>query len=301
MFSSSEYTNSLSSVYSEYADLKRYNHDSQFGPPVRGLPMQFPVLLEQKNAYGYDALTHDNEEGQYLNVSSAYGNSCHPRFYVGHCPENNRLTSFPPATTPTPIVRESFSTHTPHPHHFLDKVKHLKIIFFYDGSGRCPHSKAAIDEYKHVAPLNEIFIIKDIGIPHNKKLLFELGGHATPFFFSDTYKTSVTGFLKLPDLISSLETKKESYEPSLHPLQKKAKDLQITVFVLPNCIFCHKLRKLLDEHNISEYIKYVDAHDPAHKSKLEHVRGFPHLVSETTGKAVTGYSDSIEDLLKRLQ
>lgn len=296
MFSSSEYTNSLSSVYSEYADLERYNHDSRFGPPVRGLPQQFPVLLEQKNVYGYDALTHNNDEGQYLNVSSAYGNSCNPRYYVGNCPKNNPVRSFPPPLPTHAPLRESFQSSQ----NMVDKLKKYKILFFYDGSGRCPHSRAAVEEYKKIAPLHEIFTIKDIGIDANKKLLFDLGGRATPFFFSDTYKTSVTGFVKLQDLISSLETKNESYD-SLHPLQKKAKDLQITVFVLPNCIFCHKLRQLFDKHGVSDFIKYIDAHDPAHKSKLANVRGFPHLVSDSTGKSITGYSDSVEDLFNRLQ
>ena len=283
---SSEYTNRSVSVLSDYADLEKYNKSSQFGPPLkRNTPaMEFPILLKQKNGFGYDALSHGNEDGQYLKLSTAFEDT-EPQYYVAKCPQNNQVQSF----TPTPaVLRESYTDSN-----ILDKLKDLRIVFFYDGSGRCPYSMKTVNSLKDILSLNDAFIVKDIQVPENQTLLERLNGYGTPFFYSTKNGTSHVGSVQnLSDLISKLETV-EGYET---PLKDRMKDLQIYVYISPHCIFCQKLKELFDREGVSSYVTYRNAQD--YKGEVQ--GGVPYLKSMKTGKSLTGYYDSLQKIIQHL-
>lgn len=281
---SSEYTNRSVSVLSDYADLEKYNKSSQFGPPLkRNTPaMEFPILLKQKNGFGYDALSHGNEDGQYLKLSTAFEET-EPQYYVAKCPQNNQVQPF----TPTPgVIRESYMDDKT-----MNKLKDLRIVFFYDGSGRCPYSIKTVNTLKDI--LDDVFIMKDIQIPENKSLMEKLNGYGTPFFYSTLNNTSYVGSIQnLSDLISKLETV-EGYNDTW---KERVKDLQIYVYTSPHCIFCQKLKELFDREGVSSYITYRNAQD--YKNEVR--GGVPYLKSMKTGKSLTGYYDSIQKIIDHL-
>jgi len=318
-----EYTNAYASPSSDYTSLDHYYRGSQFGPklPATAPSMAHPVLLKQGNPYGYDVLTHDTDGNDYYNVEKAYGSNCQPDYYVAKCPGNEFLRPFiansnMSGTSPCPVRTQpivegyAHSTHGPHPthgpHDVASQLKHLRILFFHD-AGRCPHSLDAIKEYrKQLAPmaLEDVFVgVKDISQFNNEKLLTDLGGTATPFFFSQATNRSVTGFLPhLSSLIAGLHGHKESYSsPSSTGSPSEIKDLQVVVFMMRGCMFCDKLKALMANHNVSHLVEYADAQDPKYRQHLQNVRGFPHYMSKKTGKSSTGYPGSLEKMVASLR
>ena len=127
-----------SAPYNEYSNLNHYN--TQFGPrlPPSVPSMSQPVILEQGNQYGYDALTHDTDGNQYYNIGSAYGTSCTPKYYVAQCPSNKKLRPFPPMTT-QPLM-ESFT-----PDNRASSLKNLGVtVFLMKGCVFCEKLKALL-------------------------------------------------------------------------------------------------------------------------------------------------------------
>jgi len=321
MFSSGEYTNAYASPYSEYTHLGHYYKGAQFGPklPASVPSNAYPTILRQGNEFGYDALTHDTDGTNYYNVEKAYGTSCEPKYYVAKCPENKFIRPFVPdghsdmgPPTPCPVrnepIAEGFETPTPSPH-LLSELQRLKVVFFYDKA--CRHSQQAFDMYQkelYPTPLHKAFFsIKDISQFNHEKMLTDLGGTATPFFFSQATNRSVTGYVPLEALVAGLHghgkpSSHESYHHSGHiATASPLKDLGIVVFVMQGCVYCDKLKALLAQHGVDKQVQFVDARDPKHRQELAHVRGFPHYKSTKTGKSSTGYPGSLEKMIASLQ
>jgi glutaredoxin len=182
-------------------------------------------------------------------------------------------------------------------------LEHLKVLFFYDKN--CPHSRQAMDTYQKElgsTPLDTVFLaVKDISQFNNEQLLTELGGTATPFFYSQATNRSVTGFVPgLETLVHGLSGKHHSTE-SYHPLHDRVKKLNIVVFVMQGCGYCDKIKSMLAQAGVQSLVVFADARDPKYRQELMNVRGFPHYKSMTTGKSSTGYPGSLEKFLSSIE
>jgi len=342
MFSSGEYTNAYASPYSEYTHLSSYYKGSQFGPklPASVPSNAYPTILKQGNEHGYEALTHDTDGNSYYNVEKAYGTSCQPKYYVAKCPENKFIRPFVPNAgntdmgppTPCPVKTEgiaegftmppmpptrmpssSMPTRLPSPtmlplmnsSPLVGQLQHLKILFFYDKS--CPHSRQAMDSYQkalYPTPIHKVFLsVRDVSQFNNEKLLTELGGTATPFFFSQTTNRSVTGYVALEALLSGLQgSSRESYHSSSGgSMASKVQSLQIVVFVMQGCVFCDKIKEMLAKEGLDKMVQFVNATDPQYRNELKNVRGFPHYKSMKTGKSSTGFPGSVAKMVANLE
>ena len=186
----------------------------------------------------------------------------------------------------------------------LGSLQHLKVLFFYDK--HCPHSRQALETYqKELAPtpLDKVFLaVKDISQFNNEQLLTELGGTATPFFYSQTTNRSVTGFVPgLQTLVHGLSGKHHTKESFQSPLHDRVKKLNIVVFVMQGCGYCDKIKSMLAQAGVQSLVVFADARDPKYRQELMNVRGFPHYKSMTTGKSSTGYPGSLEKFLSSIE
>lgn len=298
MFSSVEYTNPQVSSFNEYTSLDSYYDGSQFGPkPSPKTPsMQFPVIQNTRLPWKkYDALTHDTDGNNYYNIGAAYGPSCQPSYYVAKCPSNKFIRPFAGHMMPTP---------KPLPHDSaISALKNLRVIFFYDGSGRCPHSMKAMDTFKNELKgigLEDVFVsLKDINNANNKTLLKNIGGTATPFFFSQVTQKSVMGAVPgLMKLVEHLTHTKEGYEDKQGMTKDDIRDLGIVMFMLKGCGFCDKLKQDMHNAGLGDVVEFMDAQEHGHS--LKGVQGFPYTMSKKTGKAVTGHPGSVSKLIHSL-
>ena len=185
----------------------------------------------------------------------------------------------------------------------LRSLQHLKVLFFYDKN--CTHSRQALETYQKElgsTPLDTVFLsVKDISQFNNEQLLTELGGTATPFFYSQATNRSVTGFVPgLQTLVQGLSGKHHSTE-SYHPLHDRVKKLNIVVFVMQGCGYCDKIKSMLAQAGVQSLVVFADARDPKYRQELMNVRGFPHYKSMTTGKSSTGYPGSLEKMLASME
>lgn len=191
--SNGEYVSAYTAPYSEYSNLNRYN--TQFGPrlPPSVPSMSQPIILEQGNKYGYDALTHHTDGNQYYNIGSAYGNSCTPKYYVAQCPSNKKLRPFPP-TTNTPVV-ESFQ-HDDR----ASVLKNLDVtVFLMKGCVFCEKLKALLRQHG----LEQVVTYADGTDPKYKDLLRGVRGF--PHYRSAKTGKSGTGYpSSIDDLIKNL-------------------------------------------------------------------------------------------------
>lgn len=306
MFSTTEYRSPLTNVFTDYSDIQKYNKSSQFGPtlPPSTPSMQFPTLLEQGNRFGYDALTHDGDGSNYYSLESAYGKSCNPKFYVAKCPENKFLRPFVPdrkdyqSPSNCPIKTQSIAEgFTPAPvDEIISFLKTHQVHFFYDSTGKCPYSNMAIEKYltQLKRPLTEVFILKDVRLPENKKLLTDLGGTATPFFYDKKNNHSVTGYV--PEVYHLYQLLKQ---PTKEYYSDPVQDLQIVVYTLSNCVFCEKLKAMLKQQGVLDKVTILDARQ--HMHELNGVKGFPYIISKKTGKSVTGFDPNFQLILNKLR
>ena len=304
MNSTFEYNNNLTSLPNEYGSLNgNYNYNTLIAnklPPT--VPSQhYPVLLEQSNIYGYDALTHDGDGSNYYNVKAAYGNNCTPSYFVAKCPQNKFIRPFLPdpkdnmvSPSACPVESEMISEGftTPPPKNLVLLVKSLNLTLFYDKN--CPHSKKVIQDMIDTLGAENVhkFVkLKDIAHKSNEQELTNLGGYAVPFTYSMTTYNSVTGYFPLSKIIHDLQNGDANLE--------KLKELKLKVYVMKGCHFCDKLKHDLLKY-AEKYIEYKDGLNPAHKQELANVRGFPHIVSKKTGKSMTGLPQSIEHMIHQL-
>lgn len=300
MYGTFEYTNSLTSPSNKYGSING-NHDyntliAQKLPPT--IPSQnYPVILEQGNKYGYDALTHNSDDNNYYNVKNAYGTNCTPNFFVAKCPQNKFIRPFLPgpkefiSPSACPVENELISEgFTPD---LLSKVKALNLVVFYDKS--CPHSKNTIQSMINTLGadnVNKFVELRDISKDSNEQELTNLGGYAVPFIFSRTTNNSVTGYFPLEKTLQDLSSS------SNNSLSDKIKNLQLKVYIMKGCHFCDRLKELLQ--NFQSHIEYRNGLDNRWKNELKNVQGFPHIISSKTGKHLTGLPQSLNHLIKHL-
>jgi hypothetical protein len=302
MYSSPEFNNNLTSTYTEYNNLNKYNTIFAQKVPSSVPSMNFPVLLEQSNIYGYNALTHDGDGSNYYTVKTGYSSSCNPNYYVAKCPNNKFIRSFlpdsneivSPSACPVEnsLVSEGYS-----PPDLLSKIKSLNLIIFYDKN--CMYSKNLLQELNNTLGatlLNQYVQLKDIAVGSNEQELTNLGGYAVPFIYSKTTNNSITGYSSLSNIIMTLSQIKT---PDNSPeLIKTIKNLKLSVYVMENCIYCSKLKDLLKNHLPS--IKIKNGLAPENASVVQNAKGFPYIVSEKTKKTLTGLPPSVSSLVKSL-
>ena len=217
-----------------------------------------------------------------------------------------------PPKLPTGMPSSGMPTRLPSPMPSLmnssplvGQLQHLKILFFYDKS--CPHSRQAMDTYQkalYPTPIHKVFLsVRDVSQFNNEKLLTELGGTATPFFFSQTTNRSVTGHVALEALLSGLQgSSRESYQSSSGgSMASKVQSLQIVVFVMQGCVFCDKIKEMLAKEGLDKMVQFVNATDPQYRNELKNVRGFPHYKSMKTGKSSTGFPGSVAKMVANLE
>lgn len=287
-----EYSNSYNNSMSSYANLEKYNKASHFGPklPPTTPSNNFPTILEQKPIASYDVLTLGSQT-EYPGVKNAYGDSCSQKYFVAKCPSNKEIRPFNDHSVVTPAPRRC-NVETEEIVEGFSDLKDLEVVVFVDMSGKCKFSNVlksgGLDEYKAVVDIN--------ASPKNEQEFTNMGGYATPYFYSLKTNKSVTGLVSKDKLVEMLSYH-EGYE---HPMKKKVRDMKLKVYVMEMCGYCQKLKQMLEEAGITdddvEYIKDL----ASHRHELQNVRGFPHIKSMKTGKEMTGYPGSMENLMKQL-
>jgi len=281
---SSEYNNNLTSSNSEYGSSSLYNKIfAQKLPPTVPM-MKYPTIMEQGNPFGYDVLSHDKEQVGYYNVKSAYGSNKEPDYFIARCPDNRyirpfikkEIISLDSCVTPQPLISEGY--------------KSSKVLMFI--SPHCSFCQKALNEYKNYLgnDFSSIFEVLDISLPHIEQKMTNLGGYATPFFYSETHSITVTGYFPIHVLFDKLKINfnKKSDLTSI------IESLDIIAYIAKGCHFCDKLKELLKDHKI-EYRDYAN-----YKHELKNIKGFPTLYSKTTKKTHVGCPSSLEILVHNL-
>jgi len=339
----SNYAESTSSVVPEYSSLQHYYKNSQFGPKIPSTvpSMEYPTVQKLGNPWGYDALNHHSDGNEYYNVKNAYDSKCSPDFYVASCPTNRFVRPFPgtgagenatqcPVET-KPVVEGFEPTRMPtmpplSP--LAAQLKALQILFFFDSSGKCPHSLNALQAYKEQlspAMLGQVLMLRDLATSsHHEKALTDLGGTAIPFYYSRVTHKSFTGMIpSLTHLLQNLQSK-EHYRamaasgaqpkpmsmenmPTRIPsasssaLRSVLEKLRLKIYVSRGCGYCDQMKRMFQQHDVYNTATWIDAHDPKHAMELKNVRGFPFYMSMTTGKSSMGYPGSFEKMVQAVQ
>lgn len=298
MYSSPEYNNNLTSSYNDYNTPSKYNTLFAKKLPPTVPSMNFPVILEQSNIYGYDALTHDADGTTYYNVDSAYGKTCTPNYYVAKCPNNKFIRSFlngsdnvvTPSACPinNELVSEGYATD------MLTQIKNLNLVFYFDKN--CDFSKKTYQAFVSAIGaenFNKLVLLKDIAQNNNEQELTNFGGYAVPFIVSRTTNNTVTGFMPMEQIISTLSKQNNSQEADM------IKKLGIVIYTMDNCMYCNKLKALLQDY--ANMITYKNGLAPEHAKDVVNVQGFPYIVSTLTGKNMTGLPSSIAQMINTLK
>ena len=182
------------------------------------------------------------------------------------------------------------------------KLKDLHILLFIDLSGNCPHSNHLLQLLKsQFQNIDNIFILKDINNEHNLDLLKKYNGRGTPFLYSlVTNKSVLGGNHSVEDIMNILSSEDVEIKENYSSKEDEIKNLKIKLYVMNGCGFCVKLKELFKEHNVLEHITIItDLQN--HKQDLKNVSGFPHMISQTTGKSMTGYSNSLDKIINELK
>lgn len=288
-------SNGIVSRASLYADIDMYNKSSQLGPELPPtVPSQmFPTFLEQPVHNSYDILTYDNSLYNYPSVQSAYPFQ-EPKYYVGKCPENNMIREFNFETiketkTPTPIPKSCNVVNEPIREGYTSgDLKDLDIVLFIDK--KCPFSKEQLKQ----SFINEI-TIKDVKKKENKQMLTNMGGTATPYFYSLKTNKFYTGLEKNLENLYKILSQKETF---MNESQQKVKELDIIIYSSPNCPYCVKLKKMLQDEGMMEHVSLIE--DMSKMKNLEQIQGFPYLMSNKTSKNMTGCPHSMDVLIEQL-
>jgi glutaredoxin len=300
MYSSPEYNNNLTSSYNDYNTPSKYNTLFAKKLPPTVPSMNFPVILEQSNIYGYDALTHDSDGTTYYDVSSAYGKSCNPNYYVAKCPNNKFIRSFlngsEGVVTPSacPINNELVSEGYAASPDMMNQIKNLNLVFYFDKN--CDFSKKTYQAFVSAIGadnFNKFVLLKDIADANNEQELTNFGGYAVPFLVSRATNNTVTGYMPLQQIISTLSQQNASQDVEM--IQK----LGLVVYTMDNCMYCNKLKELLQDY--ATFITYKNGLSPENQKEVSNVQGFPYIVSTLTGKNMTGLPTSVQQLINTLK
>ncbi|NDE15316.1 hypothetical protein EBZ80_10340 [bacterium] len=295
-----EYNNNAVSTYNEYGSGMRYNTLFANKLPETVPSMSFPTILDQTPIRSYDALTRDSDGTGYYSYLTGYGTSCDQNYFVAKCPENKFLRVFQPgpqqfvspsaSPLPNDLVSEGYTADP------LTQIKNLQITMFYDKD--CPYCQkaiASIDEAIGAKNREQLVQLKDVKVGQNEQELVNLGGYAVPFFVSGLTNNTVTGFFPVDKLLADLA----AFKAKNNSTQQQLQDLGIVVYEMENCPYCTSLHSMLAPYQ--DAVEFKNGLDPANASSLQGVKGFPYIVSKTTGKTVTGCPASIESLIKDLK
>jgi glutaredoxin len=326
MYTSGEYTNTITSPYSQYSNLQQYHEKTSFGPkfPLTTPSQKYQAILDQPKLASYDVLTLNNTEVQYPLEKNAY-NTAPPRYYIGEAPSNKFVRPFVPDiqfTDSLPnapsqscgvrnqsIVEGFTPTLSPVLMNIIKKSKELSVHIFILPSNKCSFSKKLLDDMvtQFGEEFYKYFIIKNIEDPDSLDLFTTVGGYAVPYFYSPKTNNSQTGYNgNIEKIINSLlpnkSTLQENYISSFAPtsLAKKIKDLQIIIYTMKNCTFCTMLKKMLEKEGLLNEVVIHDVSMLKDKSKLKGIRGFPHLESMKTKKSYTGCPMTLEMMVEKL-
>lgn len=287
--------NGISNRASLYSNIDMYNKSSQQGPeqPATVPSSMFPTFLKQPVYNSYDILTYKNSPYNYPSVQSAYPFE-EPKYYVGKCPENNMIREFnlehpKEITSPTPLPKSCNVVNEPIREGYTSgDLKDLDIVVFVDK--KCPFSKEQLKQ----SFINEL-TIKDIKKKENKQMLTNMGGTATPYFYSIKSNRYFTGLEKNEKNLYKNLSQKENF---INESQQKVKDLDIIIYSSPNCPYCMKLKKMLQDEGMMEHVSFIE--DMSKMQNLEQIQGFPYLMSRKSSKNMTGCPHNINMLLEQL-
>jgi len=312
-YTSSEFYGASTNPSNEYSLQGKYYEGSQFGPAAKPTTPQMkfpsiPIIPKEFKDYGINSLTHDFDGQNYYNVETAYGKVTEPAYYVAHCPSNKFVRPFGHNTVhqssstlvPNQLISEGYESDA------AAALGDLDVVFFYDPIS-CKYSKIAYNELDDV---RQAITLKDINHGNNLQLMTNLGGYATPFFFSKKSGRSATGIYKISDLIIALSVhhgRRPTPTPTPSPEYFETPaptsglligSLKLELFVLKGCHHCDNMKDLLSQKGLLQHVKITDAHDAP--DRVRQAAGFPYLISNATGKSHTGYHNDIEAILKKL-
>lgn len=287
-----------SSAYNEYTKLSSYLKDQQFGPkssvPVPN--MAFSIIPQYHTNYGFNTLTHDNNNVGYYNIETGYGQKCET-FNIASCPSNVPMRPFilpKPEPSPSPsiyssILRENYGSHS-------SAIKALDIhVFTQDNCHYCTEVKKMIQ--LHQLPIQ----VHDLKDPKNLQLFKKYNGQGVPFFVSTKTHKTHTG---LPSNVSVLVAKlsSDNSPSSGNTLRDQIKDLNIILLLSHSCGYCRQLVNLMKSNNANDVVTMYYQDNPEFKKLSEKYRitGYPFIVSLKTGKTITGAPRSIDQLLRSL-
>jgi len=300
-----------------YGTLDEYN--SIFGPPVSPIipPMQYISLPQDHANYGYNTLSHDYDGVGYYNVEDGYGKKC-TTFGVAKCPSN--LPISPPAptfqTTSPPQLKENF---------FFERfsneqskaIKDLQLDVFVDIQN-CPHCARMVSMLKN---FKGVVTIKDISDNKHKKELLSKGGTGVPYTYSKRLHVSVAGVPpNLPTLIQTLHATAQK-KPSVHVVHKpehapagkklspnvdrKLKDLQISVYTSESCHFCTLYKQFIDRNGLRPYVHLVPVENKAIASadpflRTNQLPAYPFTYSRKYTTSFAGLPNSVDEIINSL-
>lgn len=271
-----------------YADIQMYNLSSHLGPPIRrGVPTQmFPTFLDVPSKVSYDILTYNTLQN-YPSVEGAYPLG-EPTYSVRKCPENKIIKPLIKTEKVMETLPEVEMENSP----FLDEdIENLDIMLFIDMN--CPFSQEQMK-----SNFIEHMDIKKID-KNNNKMLKELGGKGTPFFYSQKTKRFFTGLEKDKKEIIKKLLSKENFEVTPKPsLSSIIKDLKIVIYSSDNCPYCKKLEKMLEEEEVEKDIQIIK--DQTKMKDIENIQGFPYIFSKRTDKNMVGCPVSVQMIIDNL-
>lgn len=320
MYTNGEYKNTITSPYSQYSNLSKYN-DTNFGPklPVTSPLQNYQTYLEQERIADYNVLTMNNTEGQYPKENNAYGKEVCAKYFVGEAPSNKFVRPFVPnikfttnssqtdyCKVKNDSIVEGFATTKPIYEDIINKSQKMLLHIFILPPEKCFFSKKLIDDLIDMFGMDyqNYFKIKNIENKEDLSLFTNTGGYAVPYFFSPITNNSETGYNEGFDkIVNSLYSNtKENFLPSNKPISiiDKVKDLRIVIYTMNNCGFCTKIKNMLAKEGLLNVVRIYDMSTIKDKKELKEIRGFPYIKSLNTKKSYTGCPMSIEMLIKNL-
>ena len=296
----------MTSVNSDYTTLSSYLQGQQFGPKTlfSDTNMSYPILPQYHVNYGYNALTHDGDNGKYYTINNGYtcGAGQSTTFMVGSCPTNSFVKDVPPppqnfAEYEITNTYEGFNSRPGMYQNIRDRVNKLNIIMFTkDGCFHCRQAMKNLDLQRwNIKTLN-------VANPANLRLFREWKGKGVPYFVSLTTRKTHTGNPQtISNLLSKLDgpTHRENFETS--PVDA-LRNLDVNVLLSKTCGHCKTFRNLLEKENASNAVKIYYNNDPEANAVFSKYsfNGVPFMFSAKTGKYITGAPNSISQLVQSL-
>ncbi len=181
-------------------------------------------------------------------------------------------------------------------------LQRLHVILFVNFSESCHISKQCLQTMHRLFgdQLNEIFIMKDLSSEANVELFPAFSGKSIPMFYSLKTRRQSNIFDNPDILLEQLADGPIATEEYHHvPKRESAlKALNVHLYVMNGCGYCTKMKNMLQENGVLEDVTIIS--DIRNRPELKNVRGFPYMISKTTGKTHTGYVPKLETLIEKL-